>query len=98
MIVIKGRRRISKSRLADEFTKDYKFYEFTGLVPTEKTTKQSQINEFASQIGLAFGISNPRADDWNMLFLLLAKRTKKGRVVILLDEISWAILICILEG
>lgn len=89
LIVIKGRRRIGKSRLIEEFAKDYLFYEFSGLVPTEKTTKQTQINEFSSQFGLAFNVSSPSVDDWNNLFLLLAKRTKKGRVVILLDEISW---------
>lgn len=89
LIVIKGRRRIGKSRLVEEFAKDYLFYEFSGLVPTEKTTKQTQINEFSNQLGLAFNITIPTVDDWNNLFLLLAKHTKKGRVVILLDEISW---------
>ncbi len=89
LIVIKGRRRIGKSRLVEEFAKDYVFYEFSGLVPTEKTTKQTQINEFVTQMRLVFGISIPHVEDWNTLFLLLAKNTKKGRVVILLDEISW---------
>jgi uncharacterized protein len=48
LIVVKGRRRIGKSRLIEEFAKDYSFYEFSGLVPTEKTTKQTQIDEFAN--------------------------------------------------
>ncbi|MBX3710071.1 MAG: AAA family ATPase [Gammaproteobacteria bacterium] len=89
LIVVKGRRRIGKSRLVEEFAKDYLFYEFSGVVPTKKTTKQTQINEFSTQFGLAFNIPSPSANDWNNLFLLLAKHTKKGRVVILLDEISW---------
>jgi AAA+ ATPase superfamily predicted ATPase len=89
LIVIKGRRRIGKSRLVEEFAKDYSFYEFLGLVPTVKTTKQTQINEFSTQLGLAFNIPRPSVEDWNNLFLLLAERTKKGRVIILLDEISW---------
>jgi len=89
LIVIKGRRRIGKSRLVEEFAKNYLFYEFSGLVPTEKTTKQTQINDFSIQLGLAFNIPSPSVDDWNNLFLLLAKHTQKGRVVILLDEISW---------
>ena len=89
LIVVKGRRRIGKSRLIEEFAKDYLFYEFSGLAPTDKTTKQTQINEFANQLGLAFGIPGIQADDWNTLFLFLAKHTQKGRVVILLDEISW---------
>jgi AAA+ ATPase superfamily predicted ATPase len=52
-IVVKGRRRIGKSRLIEEFGKNYSFYEFSGLVPTEKTTKQSQLDEFANQFSLA---------------------------------------------
>lgn len=75
--------------MIEEFAKGYSFYEFSGLVPTEKTTKQTQINEFANQLGLAFGIPGIKADDWNTLFLFLAKHTQKGRVIILLDEISW---------
>ena len=89
LIVVKGRRRIGKSRLIEEFGKPYLFYVFTGLTPTTKTTKQSQLDEFANQCGLAFGLPGIKADDWNTLFLLLAKQTQKGRVVILLDEISW---------
>lgn len=89
LIVVKGRRRIGKSRLVEEFAKNYSFYEFSGLVPTEKTTKQTQLNEFATQFGLAFNIPKPLVEDWNNIFFLLAQHTKKGRVVILLDEISW---------
>src|SRR5580700_10175059 len=89
LIVVKGRRRIGKSRLVEEFAKSYSFYEFSGLVPTEKTTKQTQLNEFSTQFGLAFNIPSPLVEDWNNIFFLLAKHTKKGRVIILLDEISW---------
>lgn len=89
LIVVKGRRRIGKSRLIEEFAKTSRFYEFSGLVPTEKTTRQTQMNDFASQLGLALDIPGIKADDWNTLFLLLAKHTRRGRAVILLDEISW---------
>ncbi len=89
LIVVKGRRRIGKSRLIEEFGKNHKFYAFSGLPPTEKTTKQSQLDEFASQLGLAIGIPGLKGDDWNALFLLLAKQTQQGRIIILLDEISW---------
>lgn len=89
LIVVKGRRRIGKSRLVEEFAKNYSFYEFSGLVPTEKTTKQIQLDEFSTQLGLAFNTAKPLVEDWNNIFYFLAKHTKKGRVVILLDEISW---------
>ena len=89
LIVVKGRRRIGKSRLIEEFCKPYRHYVLVGLSPTNKTTKQSQIDEFASQLGTMFGIPGIKADHWNTLFLFLAKQTTKGRVVIVLDEISW---------
>lgn len=89
LIIIKGRRRIGKSRLIEEFCKNYSHSVFVGLPPTNKTTKESQLNEFANQLGVAFGIPGVKADDWTTLFLLLAKQVKRGRVIIVLDEISW---------
>ena len=34
LLVISGRRRIGKSKLAEEFGKNYEFYSFTGLPPS----------------------------------------------------------------
>lgn len=87
-IVIRGRRRIGKSRLVEEFARPYKFYSFSGIMPTSKTTAQSQRDEFASQLAKQ-GFPKVQAEDWNDLFWMLADKTQKGRVVILLDEISW---------
>ncbi len=89
LIVIKGRRRIGKSRLIEEFCKDYRHYVFAGLAPTEQTTQQTQQDEFAQQLGMAFNLPGIKADDWNTLFLMLARQAQKGKVVIVLDEISW---------
>lgn len=89
LVVIRGRRRIGKSRLVEEFGKNYQFYRFSGLPPTRLTTAQSQRDEFAYQLGQATGVHGVKSDDWNTLFLLLHKETQKGKVVILLDEISW---------
>lgn len=89
LIVVKGRRRIGKSRLIEEFCKNYCHYVFTGLVPTKKTTKQSQLDEFSNQLGMALGFSGIKAEDWSALFSVLAKETQTGRVVIVMDEISW---------
>ena len=87
-LIVRGRRRIGKSRLIEEFAKPYKFYTFSGIVPTEKTTAQSQRDEFASQLSQQ-DFPKVTAQDWNDLFWLLADKVKKGKVVILLDEISW---------
>lgn len=89
LVVIKGRRRIGKSRLIEEFAQGKTFYCFTGLAPTDETTAQNERDEFARQMGEQLGIPGLKAQDWGDLFTLLAKHTAKGRVIILLDEISW---------
>jgi hypothetical protein len=89
LIVIRGRRRVGKSRLVEEFAKEYKFCRFSGVPPTNSTTAQSQRDEFASQLGSILGISGIKSDDWNTLFILLSKEIQKGKVVLLFDEISW---------
>lgn len=90
LIVIRGRRRIGKSRLIEEFAKDKIFFEFTGLPIVENTTAQSQREEFARQLTEQTGISELKADDWGNLFVVLAKNIQpKKQTVILFDEISW---------
>ncbi len=89
LVVVRGRRRIGKSRLIEEFAKKSRFHLFTGLAPTPQTTAQSQREEFARQLEQQVGIRGLKAIDWGDLFSLLATQTSKGRVIILLDEISW---------
>jgi len=89
LVILKGRRRIGKSRLIEEFAKKEVFYFFSGIPATEKTTKQSQLDEFSRQLSAQTGLPEIQADDWSKLFLLLAEKVKRGRVVILFDEISW---------
>ena len=87
--VIRGRRRIGKSRLIAEFAKNERFYRFSGIPPVEGTTAQSQKDIFAQQLGEQIGVSGLKGLDWADLFTLLAKETRQGRVIISLDEISW---------
>jgi hypothetical protein len=89
LVVVQGRRRIGKSRLIAEFGKEKRFYSFSGYPPVQETTAEAQRDEFAKQMGEAFGLSNIQADDWTTLFILFAKQVQQGRVVILFDEISW---------
>ena len=49
-IVVRGRRRIGKSRLLAEFGKEMRSLFFSGIPPTRKTTEQTQRNEFALQL------------------------------------------------
>lgn len=88
LVVVKGRRRIGKSRLVEEFAKNKTFYSFTGLPPTEKTTAQTQREVFAKQIKKAFNIDSKTEDWWDLLWLV-ADKVKHGKIVVLFDEISW---------
>lgn len=91
LIVVKGRRRIGKSRLIEEFARKNKisFYEFVGLAPTNRTTAQQQRNEFARKINEYFSLPGLKGDDWGDLFTVLSNQTKQQKVIVLLDEISW---------
>lgn len=89
LVVIKGRRRIGKTRLILEFAKGKKFFRFTGLAPTVGVTAQSQRDEFSLQLNQQTGLPEIKTDDWSKLFALLAEKTTSGRTLVLLDEITW---------
>jgi len=88
LIVVRGRRRIGKSRLLAEFGKEMKSFFFSGMPPVNKTNAQLQREEFANQIERA-GLPGVKSDDWGNIFWALSKHTEKGRVLVVFDEISW---------
>ncbi len=89
LVAVKGRRRVGKSRLIEQFAAGKKFYKFTGLAPIDGVTAQDQRNEFARKLQLQTGLPKVTTDDWGDLFTLLAREVKSERVIILFDEISW---------
>lgn len=90
LVVIKGRRRIGKSRMIEEFAKGKRFLRFEGIAPTRNTTSQMQREEFARQIQRQLGIYGlQHVRDWGDLFTTLAEAVKDQEVVILFDEITW---------
>ena len=101
LVVIKGRRRIGKSRLVAEFARDKVFLSFSGLSPTEGVTAQHQRDLFAYKLSSFFGQEfsevtgkwqSPRDfifSDWLEGFDRLAKFIGDKETVILFDEISW---------
>lgn len=92
LAVIKGRRRIGKSRLTDEFARrlpNYTSLHFQALPPSSKLTAAQEREDFAQQIARQLRIPPPRADDWNTLLWTLADRTAQGRYLVILDEINW---------
>ena len=89
-VVMKGRRRIGKSRLIKEFGKTFDaFYPFSGLVPDAQTTSKDQLDEFSRQMAQLFEAPQAKYDDWSDAFWALAERVKKGKVLLVFDEISW---------
>jgi uncharacterized protein len=89
LVVIKGRRRIGKSRLIEEFAKKQRFYHFAGLAPTDGVSADTQRQEFALQLSQQTELPAITTTDWSTLFSLLASQCKTGKVIILLDEITW---------
>lgn len=89
LVVIKGRRRIGKTRLIEEFAKGKPFLRFAGLAPTPGVTAQEQRNEFSWLLSQQTGLPEIKTDDWSKLFALLGEKIAKGRQIVLLDEITW---------
>ena len=89
LVVIKGRRRIGKSRLIEEFCDELHTLYFFGLAPEHKVTAVDQRRHFANQLEKQIGVAGLRADDWDHLFGHLAKHSSSGQIVIVFDEINW---------
>lgn len=89
LAVIKGRRRVGKSRLAEQFVKDLPNYYFVGLAPEKNITAQMQRDDFVRQMQSQLNIPGIKSDDWGGIFWHLANQTQQGRIVIVLDEINW---------
>lgn len=89
LAVIKGRRRIGKSRLAAEFAKGKIFLSFSGLAPVDGITAQEQRDIFARQFLTQFRSIPMTFTDWFDAFMHLTEKITDEPTVILLDEISW---------
>lgn len=90
LVVIRGRRRIGKTRLAEEFGKSFKkVLLFTGLPPIKGITAQKQRNHFSVQFSKQTGLPLPSIKDWSYLFWHLANYCRDGDILLIIDEISW---------
>lgn len=89
LVVIKGRRRVGKSRLIDEFTKTKNVMRFRGLAPNEQTTAQEQRDTFTRQFSQVTNFPEVSLDDWSKCFELLAREVKDKQTIVVMDEISW---------
>jgi len=89
LVVIKGRRRIGKSTLIQHFGENLKTYIFTGIPPTPKTTIESEQEEFTRQMSRLFKLPTIKFEDWGDIFWFLGDKVKKGKIILVFDEISW---------
>ena len=89
IVVIKGRRRIGKSRLVEEFGKDKRFLSFIGIAPVKGVTAQDQRNTFSKQLSDLLGTAHETFTDWSKAFDRISENLNSSPTVILFDEISW---------
>src|SRR5882757_605622 len=65
LVVIRGRRRVGKSRLIKEFVSNKKNWIFSGLPPVPGITKQRQLDAFASQIAQNLNRHKIKVSGWS---------------------------------
>lgn len=89
-VVVRGRRRIGKSTLIEEFGKKFNyFYSFEGLAPEKGMTPQDQRDSFANELSRQLNAPQARYYDWEHALHALGERVRHGKILILFDEISW---------
>lgn len=91
LVVVKGRRRIGKSRLIHEFAqqvKNKRFWSFAGLAPSEGVSAQDQRDNFTRQLAAQLQLPVPTFFDWSDAFDFFSVSLRQGDLV-LFDEISW---------
>ena len=94
LVVIRGRRRVGKSRLVREVAHQLgmTLYTFSGLPPEPEldpsVMEELQRLEFSRTLQRHFH-EEKQHEDWSDAFYDLSKHTTKGKVLILLDEITW---------
>lgn len=90
LVVIKGRRRVGKSTLVEEFAKGKKLISLSGLPPTPGMTQQKQRDVFGDQLCIQLGLPRVSFSTWSDAFRFLAAQiVGEEEVIVLFDEISW---------
>ena len=92
LVTCRGRRRIGKSTLVEEFARrsGARFIKLEGLRPKKGMTERDQLEFFAVKLSAQTGCDKTPPSDWYSAFVRLDRELGgKDRKVVLLDEISW---------
>ena len=92
LVTCRGRRRIGKSTLIEEFARRTadRFINIVGLPPRKGMTDLAQRRNFCTELSDQTGSEVALAKNWTEAFRSLdAAIPPVGRIVVLLDEISW---------
>ena len=92
LVTCRGRRRIGKSTLIEEFAKrsKAKFLRFEGLAPEPRQKNADQIRYFGERLkAQRRSVIGEMPENWHDAFAALDAAIGNGRTVVLLDEISW---------
>lgn len=89
VVVIRGRRRVGKSRLIKEFVSNKNSWIFSGLPPVAGITKQRQLDAFSVQVAQNLNMPKIQVSEWIELFTFIGNQARGKKIVIVLDEISW---------
>ena len=92
LVTCRGRRRIGKSTLIEEFARrsGARFLKLEGLRPKPGMTERDQLAFFAAKLSAQTGCERTPPSDWYSAFVRLDRELGgRGRTVVLFDEISW---------
>ena len=92
LVACRGRRRIGKSTLIEEFARinGCRFIEIDGLMPREGMTNEAQLLNFSDKLGAATKREIGAVANWREAFDRLNEAIGDSEwTVVLLDEISW---------
>lgn len=92
LVTCRGRRRIGKSRLIAEFAlrTGARFIHLEGVRPQPGFSNEIELREFARQLSIQVRTVIKTPENWLEAFVTLDRFLRgNGKVVVLLDEISW---------
>ena len=88
----RGRRRIGKSTLIEQFAKisNARFIKIEGVRPKDGYTNADELSAFAIQLAAQTGAEETVPQNWLNAFIRLDKEIRDNeKTVVLIDEVSW---------